>query len=70
MIVERIEFQTAAQLIAAIERIAGGILDLETLYVKDVEDNYIGQVELEQETLTDGSIAYNIILSEGGTPDE
>ena len=65
-ITERIEFQTARQLIDAIEKLAGGIIDLHTVYVKDILDEELSVVSLEQEVLSDGSIAFNLILSEAG----
>jgi hypothetical protein len=68
MTVERIEFQTAAQLIAAIEKLAGSALSLDEMYVQDVNGDELTEVALEQETLSDGSIAFNLILSEARDP--
>lgn len=65
---ERIEFQTAAQLIAAIEKLTGGLINLEEIYVKDVDGVELGLLELEQEVLSDGSIVFNLILSESRDP--
>lgn len=64
MTIEHIEFQTAAQLIAAIEKLAGGIVKLDEMYVKDLNDNDLSEVALEQETLSDGSVVFNLVLSE------
>jgi len=66
--IEHIEFQTAAQLIAAIEKLAGGVLRLDQIYVKDLTGEELSEVALEQETLSDGSIAFNLILSEALDP--
>lgn len=65
---DRIEFQTAAQLIAAIEKLAGGIVRLDEMYVKDVDGHELDEVTLEQETLSDGSVAFNIVISTAGDP--
>lgn len=37
-------------------------LDLSVVYLKDSDGNLFGKVFLEQETLTDGSKVYNLIL--------
>ena len=63
-VTERIEFQNAAQLIAAIEKLAGGMIRLGAIYIKDATGNELSQVSLEQETLSDGSVAFNLILKE------
>jgi hypothetical protein len=68
MLVETIEFQTAAQLITAIEKLAGGLLSLDEMYVKDFNGDELSEVSLEQETLSDGSVAYNLILVEARDP--
>ncbi len=57
------EFQTAAQLIAAIERLAAGI-PLDAVYLKDWNGDYLTRVDLQEEKLSDGSVVYNLILSE------
>ena len=61
--IEHIEFQTAAQLIAAIEKLAGS-LRLDEVYVKDLVGDEITEVALEQETLSDGSVVFNLVLSQ------
>jgi len=64
--VEHIQFKTAAQLIAAIEKLsdkAGKDLK-DQMYVKDLDGYYLTEIALEQETLTDGSIVFNLVLSE------
>lgn len=66
--IEHIEFQTAAQLIAAIEKLAGSALKLDEVYVKDLAGDDLTEVALEQETLSDGSIVFNIVLSEALDP--
>lgn len=65
---ERIEFQTAAQLVAAIERMAAGVIRLDEMYVKDADGNELDEITLEQETLSDGSVAFNIVISTAGDP--
>lgn len=67
--VEYIEFTTAAQLIAAIEKLAGKALRLDEIYIKDLAGDDITEVALEQETLSDGSVVFNLILSEAMDPD-
>jgi hypothetical protein len=64
---ERKSFQTAAQLIAALESFAG-VLKLDEMYVTDCDGNELDQVELMQETLSDGSMAFNVIVSTQGDP--
>lgn len=66
--VERIEFQTAAQLIAAIERLAGKELRLDEVYVKDLTGCELTEVALEQETLTDNSVVFNLVLAQAEDP--
>lgn len=68
MIVERVEFQTAAQLVAALEKMAGGILRLDEVYLKDAQLAELSLLELEQETLSDGSVVFNMILSQQEDP--
>ena len=62
-VTERIEFQTAAELVAAIEKLAVGVIRLGGLYVKNAAGNQLSAVSLEQERLSDGSLAFNLILS-------
>ena len=62
--IEYIEFQTAAQLIAAIEKLAGKAIRLDEVYVKDLCGDELTEVALEQETLSDGSVVFNLVLSE------
>ena len=66
--VEYIEFQTAAQLIAAIEKLAGKAINLDHVYVKDLVGDELSEVALEQETLSDGSVVFNLVLSEAMDP--
>ena len=66
--VEHIEFQTAAQLIAAIEKLAGAALRLDEVYVKDLAGDELTEVALEQETLSDGSVVFNLVLSQASDP--
>jgi sialic acid synthase SpsE len=66
--IEHIEFQTAAQLIAAIEKLAGSALKLDEIYVKDLCGDELSEVALEQETLSDGSLVFNLVLSEAMDP--
>lgn len=61
---ETIEFHTAAQLVAAIQKLAGGILSLDQVYLKSNEGEEFGALSLEQETLSDGSVAFNLILEQ------
>lgn len=68
MVIQRIEFQTAAQLIKAIEDSTGGLVSLDEVYLKDVEGNEISQLEVEQEVLSDKSVVFNVILSEARDP--
>lgn len=68
MIVEHAEFQTAAQLIVAIEKLAGNALRLDEIYVKDLAGDELSEVALEQETLSDGSGVFNLVLSEALDP--
>lgn len=57
-----IEFQTAAQLIAAIEHLTGKVLRLDEIYVKDLAGDDLTEVALEQETLSDDSVVFNLVL--------
>lgn len=66
--VEYIEFNTAAQLIAAMERLTGGQIRLDAIYLKDLNGDYLTEVALEQEVLTDGSVVFNLVLSEALDP--
>jgi hypothetical protein len=38
------------------------------MYVTDCDGNELDQVELMQETLSDGSMAFNVIVSTQGDP--
>lgn len=67
MTVAHIEFQTAAQLIAAIEKVTGP-LRLDEVYVKDLAGDDLTEVALEQETLSDGSVVFNLVLSQALDP--
>lgn len=67
--IAHLEFNTAAQLIAAIEKMAGGVLRLDAIYVKDLAGDNLTEVALEQETLSDGSLVFNLVLSEAADPD-
>lgn len=64
MTITHIEFQTAAQLIAAIQKLAGGVLSLDEIYVQDLAGDDLTEVALRQETLSDGSVVFNLVLSE------
>lgn len=68
MNIDQIEFQTAAELIAALERFAGGVVGLHEVYIKEADGGPLTKATLEQETLTDGSVVFNVILSEAGDP--
>ena len=62
--VERISFQTAAQLIAALEQIAmPRIVSLDEIYVEDAEGDTLDTLEVMQTTLSDNSVVFNIIVS-------
>lgn len=65
--VEYVEFTTAAQLIAAIEKLCVG-LKLDEVYLKDIGGDDLSEVALEQETLSDGSVVFNLMLSEAMDP--
>lgn len=65
--VEHIEFQTAAQLIVAIEKLCGSVR-LDEVYLKDLAGDELSEVALEQETLSDGSVVFNLVLSEAMDP--
>jgi hypothetical protein len=67
--VERISFQTAAQLIAALEKIAmPGIVSLDEMYVQDAEGVELDTLEVMQETLSDNSVVFNIVVFAEGDP--
>jgi hypothetical protein len=66
-VVARRGFQTARQLINAIENMALSA-SLDEIYVKDCEGNELGILALEQEVLSDGSVAFNLILESEGDP--
>jgi hypothetical protein len=68
MIIASIEFQTAAQFIAAIEKLAGKQIRLDEIYLKDLTGAELTEVALEQETLSDGSVVFNLVLSEALDP--
>ena len=68
-ITERKEIQTVADLVTAIEKMTGpGIARLDEMYIKDFMGDEINEVCLEQETLSDGSVAFNICLGYVGDP--
>lgn len=58
-----IEFNTAAELIAAIEKLTGS-LRLDEVYVTDITGDELTEVALEQETLADGTVVFNLVLAE------
>lgn len=66
--VAAIEFSTAAQLIAAIEKLTSKQIRLDEIYVKDLVGDPLTEVALEQENLSDGSVVFNLVLSEAGDP--
>lgn len=66
--IEHIEFSTAAQMIAAIERLTGKQIRLDEIYVKDLCGDELSEVALEQETLSDGSVVFNLVLSQAMDP--
>ncbi len=63
----RKQFQTVAQLIQALESFAPEV-KLDEMYVQDFEGRELDTVELVQETLSDGSIVFNVNLSCEGDP--
>jgi hypothetical protein len=68
-----IEFQTVEQLLNGITRLIGAwkpftSIHLNEIYVKDIDGNELTLVELEQETLSDGSTVFNLVLSEATDP--
>lgn len=66
--VEYKEFTTVAQFIAAVEKLTPNIR-LEEIYMKDICGDDLTEVALEQETLSDGSVVFNLVLSEAMDPD-
>ena len=62
-IVDRSDFTNLAILMSTIEKMLGGLVNPNQVYIKDIDGEELGEVELEQETLSDGSVTYNIILS-------
>ena len=65
---ERATFQTARQLITALERMAVPGSTLDEMYVQDCDGVELDTVELMQESLSDGSVVFNIVLSTEGDP--
>lgn len=47
---------------------AAGVIRLDEMYVKDADGNELDEITLEQETLSDGSVAFNIVISTAGDP--
>jgi hypothetical protein len=67
--VERVNFQTAAQLIAALEQFATpGIISMDEMYVQDAEGVELDTLEVTQEILSDRSVVFNVVLSTEGDP--
>ena len=67
--VERLSFQTVAQLIAALEQIAmTGIVSLDEMYVQDGEGVELDTLEVMQETLSDNSVVFNVVMFAEGDP--
>lgn len=67
MTIEHIEFSTVAQLIAAIEKLTPG-LRLDQVYLRDICGDELTEVALEQDTLSDGSVVFNLVLSQAKDP--
>lgn len=68
--VERFSFRTAAQLVDALERLAmPGIVSLDEIYVQDGDGDELDILEVIQETLSDNSVVFNVVLSAEGDPD-
>lgn len=65
--IEYKEFTTVAQFIEAVKKLAGCI-NLDDIYMKDLCGDDITEVSLEQETLSDGSVVFNLVLSEALDP--
>lgn len=68
IVIERHAFNTAADLVALLERIAGGVVRLDEMYVQDCDGDPLGIAEVTQETLSDNSVVFNVILSVEGDP--
>lgn len=66
ILAERKQFQTVAQLIAVLEGFSA--VGLDEVYVQDYEGRELDTVELVQETLSDGSVVFNVNLSSEGDP--
>lgn len=66
-ILEHIEFSTVAQFLAAIEKLTPG-LRLDKVYLRDLCGDELTDVALEQETLSDGSVVFNLVLSQALDP--
>lgn len=62
MMVDWIKFHNAAQLIAAISELAGGIIRLDEVYVEDGAGYTLGEVALEPQVLSDGSTVHNLVI--------
>lgn len=67
MTIEYREFTTVAQFIAAAQKLCVGI-NLDMVYLKDLAGDDLTEVALEQETLSDGSVVFNLVLSEALDP--
>ena len=67
MIVANEEFTTVAQLLDKITKLTHG-LDLNSVYVVDVFGDELSKVSLEQATLSDRSVVFNILLSKAADP--
>lgn len=69
IIADGIDFANVAQLICAIEDLTPShIIRREHMYVLNQEGEELTNVSLEQETLSDGSIVFNLILSTTADP--
>lgn len=67
--VERISFQTVAQLIRALEQVAApGIVSLDEMYLQDAEGIELDTLEVIQETLSDNSVVFNVVVFAEGDP--
>lgn len=67
VLVERKQFTNAAKLVAILEGFGVG-WHLDQMYIQDFEGRELDTVELVQETLSDGSVVFNINLSSEGDP--
>jgi hypothetical protein len=67
VLAERKQFQTVADLIAVLESFSA-VIRLDEMYVQDFEGRELDTVELVQETLSDGSVVFNVNLSSEGDP--